>query len=73
MLPMDDLVLERLKAALENIAEELADMAHAELSKAIRTDSAEAVAVERRLGRARRAVLKAAAILANGAEIDEGP
>ncbi len=69
---MDDLALERLKTALENIAEELADMGHAELSKAIKTDSTEAVAAERRLGRARRAVLKAAALLGDGAEVDQG-
>ena len=63
---MDDLASERLKAALEDIAEELADMGRAKLSEAIRTDSTEAVATERRLSRARRAVLKAAALLGEG-------
>ena len=68
---MDDLASERLRAALENIAEELADMGRARLSEAIRTDSTAAVAAERRLSRARRAVLKAAALLRDGAEGDD--
>jgi hypothetical protein len=60
---MDDLASERLRTALENISEELADMARAQLSEAVRSHSAEAEAAERRLSRARRAVLKAAALL----------
>jgi hypothetical protein len=68
---MDDLALERLKAVLEDVAEELADMGRAELSEAIRADSNEAVAAERRLSRARRAVLKAAALLGDGTEGDD--
>jgi hypothetical protein len=68
---MDDTVSERLRAALEDIAEELADIGRAELGEAIRTDSKAAVAAERRLSRARRAVLKAAALLREGAEGDD--
>jgi hypothetical protein len=60
---MDELASERIRAALEDIAEELADMGRAKLSEAIRTDSKEAVAAERRLSRARQAVLKAAFLL----------
>jgi hypothetical protein len=67
---MDDQASQRLYAALEDIAEELADMGRARLSEAIRTDSTEAVAAERRLSRARRAVLKAAALLGDGTEGD---
>ncbi len=73
---MDDTVSERLRAALEDIAEELADMGRAQLSEAIRTDSKAAVAAERRLSRARRAVLKAAALLAEageGGDLGDGP
>jgi hypothetical protein len=62
-----------LKAALENIADELADMGRAKLSEAIRTDNADAVAAERRFSRARRAVLKAAALLGDGTEDDDVP
>ncbi len=65
---MDEPASERLRTALENIAEELADMGRAQLSQAIRDDSTAAVAAERRLSRARRAVLKAAALLRDGAE-----
>ena len=36
---MDETASERLRAALEAIAEELADMGRARLSEAIRTDS----------------------------------
>jgi hypothetical protein len=68
---MDDTVSERLRAALEDIAEELADIGRAELGEAIRTDRKAAVAAERRLSRARRAVLKAAALLREGAEGDD--
>ncbi len=60
---MDDLAQERLRGALEDIAEELADMARAQLSEAVRARSTAAEATERRLSRARRAVLKAAALL----------
>jgi hypothetical protein len=55
------------------MAEELADMGRDELSQAIATDSTEAVAAERRLSRARRAVLKAAALLGDGPPADDGP
>ena len=61
---MDETASERLRAALEAIAEELADMGRARLSEAIRTDSTAAVG-------ARRAVLKAAALLREGAEGDD--
>jgi hypothetical protein len=68
---MDDLAAERLRLALEDIAEELADMAQAQLSEAVRSHSATAEAEERRLSRARRAVLKAAALLRHGGGGDE--
>ena len=68
---MDETASERLRAALEAIADELADMGRARLCVAIRTDSTAAVAAERRLSRARRAVLKAAALLREGAEGDD--
>jgi flagellar biosynthesis/type III secretory pathway protein FliH len=55
-----------LSSRLEEIAEEIADLAHAKLREAIETGSAAAAAEERRLGRARRAVLKAAALLGGG-------
>ena len=70
---MDDVAYDRLKAALQDIAEELADMGRAKLSEAIGTGSTEAVAAERRLSRARRAVLKAAALLGDGSEAEDGP
>ncbi len=52
-----------LRARLDVIAEELADIAYTKLSEAIETGSAEATAQERLLGRARRSVLKAGALL----------
>jgi hypothetical protein len=70
--PMDDPALDRLRGALEDIADELADMGRAKLSEAIATDSTEAVAAERRLSRARRAVLKAATLLGDGAGAGDG-
>jgi hypothetical protein len=52
-----------LSSRLEEIAEEIADLARTKLREATETGSAAAAAEERRLGRARRAVLKAAALL----------
>jgi len=55
--------LEDLRARLDDIAEELADLGRAQLRAAINDDDAGAAAAERRLSRARRSVLKAAALL----------
>jgi hypothetical protein len=68
---MGDERLEELRARLDGIAEEIADLGHAKLREAIDTGSSKAVADERRLGRARRAVLKAAVLLGGGND-DEG-
>ena len=65
--------MEELRARLEAIAEELADLALERLRQAA-DDPAERdrlVAEERRLTRARRAVEKAAALLDGGASVDE--
>jgi len=65
--------LEPLRARLEAISEELADLAIDRLREAVAGDAA-APAEERRLTRARRAVDKAAAILAGpGADVDAEP
>jgi hypothetical protein len=53
-----------LRAKLEAIAEELADIGRDKLLEALESGRAEPEAEERRLSRARRAVLKAAALLA---------
>ena len=55
---------EDIRARLEGIAEELADLALARLRQAIDAGERSAPADERRLTRARRAVEKAAALLA---------
>ena len=60
-----------LQARLEGIAEEIADIGHARLREAVDTGSAQAVADERRLSRARRSVLKAAALLGAGSPRDD--
>jgi hypothetical protein len=60
---MGDERLDDLRARLDVIAEELADIGYMKLSEAIETGSAEATAQERLLGRARRSVLKAVAFL----------
>jgi len=62
---------EDLGARLEVIAEELAELAHASLREAVRTGKAAATAEERQIARARRSVLKAAAILARRADSAE--
>jgi hypothetical protein len=65
--------LEPIRSRLEAISEELADLALDRLREAVAGDGA-APAEERRLTRARRAVDKAAAILAGpGADGDDGP
>jgi hypothetical protein len=61
--------LAELRAQLESIAEELASIGYERLKEAIESGSAEAAAEERRFGRARRSVLKAAGLL--GGAIDE--
>ena len=55
--------LEDLRSRLEAIAEELADLGQATLVEALETGSPAPEAQERRLSRARREVLKAAAML----------
>ncbi len=55
--------LQDLRSRLEVIAEELADLGRARLSEALETGSPAPEAEERRLSRARREVLKAAALL----------
>jgi hypothetical protein len=60
--------LEDLRSRLEAIAEELADLGRAKLVEAIDTGEAAPEAEERRLSRARRAVLKAATLLGEATE-----
>jgi len=55
--------LEDIRSRLDEIAEEIADLGHAKLREVIDTGRADAAAAERVLGRARRSVLKAAALL----------
>jgi len=71
LVAMGDDQLEDLRSRLDHIAEELADIGLAKLKEAVREDSAQAAADERRLSRARRAVMKAAAVLAGGGPEDE--
>jgi hypothetical protein len=69
---MADERLEELRMRLDDIAEELADIGLAKLKEAVGEGGAAAAAVERRLARARRSVLKAAALLAGaGAGSDD--
>ncbi|MDA8302840.1 MAG: hypothetical protein M0005_15180 [Actinomycetota bacterium] len=65
---MRDDRLEELRSQLEGIAEELAGIGYDKLKEAIETEDAAAAAEERRLGRARRSVLKAAALLAGAGD-----
>jgi hypothetical protein len=69
---MADERLEELRSRLDDIAEELADIGLAKLKEAVRDDNTDAAAEERRLARARRAVMKASALLAGGSS-EEGP
>lgn len=55
--------IDDLRQRLDAIAEELADLAMAQLRDSIDGDNRDALAEERRLSRARRAVEKAAALL----------
>jgi hypothetical protein len=63
--------LAELRERLEVIAEELADLALDRLREAVAAGATAAPAEERRLTRARRAVEKAAALLAEDAAEDE--
>jgi hypothetical protein len=65
--------LDELRSQLEAIAEELADLGHAKLREVLDTDSADVAAEERKLTRARRSVLKAAALLGGDNGAEEGP
>lgn len=67
---MDDRLGE-LRAELEGIAEELAGIGYDKLKEAVESGSTEAAAEERRFGRARRAVLKAAALLGGGEDSED--
>jgi hypothetical protein len=69
---MSDDRLDDLRSRLDDIAEELADIGLAKLKEAVRQDNTLAEAEERRLARARRAVMRAAALLAGG-EDEAGP
>lgn len=68
MTPSGEDRLAELRSNLEAIAEELADLGRAKLAEALDSGDRALETEERRLSRARRAVLKAAAILSNGAE-----
>jgi ABC-type antimicrobial peptide transport system ATPase subunit len=68
---MSDDHFDDLRARLDDIAEELADIGLAKLKEALSEDDLLAAAQERRVARARRAVLRAAALLAGDAE--DGP
>jgi hypothetical protein len=57
--------LHEIRSRLDAIAEELADLGRAELTEALDSEDQAPQAEERRLSRARRAVLKAAAMLAD--------
>lgn len=66
---------EQVRARLEVIAEELADLGRARLRQAVEAEAdgqaaPEAVAQERRLASARRAVLRAVAALGGGPDED---
>lgn len=62
--------LDDVRARLEGIAEELADLALDRLRQSVEGGGAEPAAEERCLTRARRAVEKAAAILAHPSDPD---
>ena len=63
--------LNELRSRLEVIAEEIADIAHSKLREALEGGAPGALAEERRFARARRSVLKAAALLAERPAADE--
>jgi hypothetical protein len=58
--------LDELRSRLDAIAEELADLGRAKLVEALDSGGGAPEAEERRLSRARRAVLKAASLLGAG-------
>jgi hypothetical protein len=68
-LPGQDRV-EELRARLEAIAEDLADLGQAKLAEMLDNQDATLEREERRMTRARWAVLKAVAILGPGAEAE---
>jgi hypothetical protein len=68
---MGDERLEELRARLDGIAEELADIGLAKLKEAVGEDHPEAAAEERRLARARRSVMKASALLTGASAEDD--
>jgi hypothetical protein len=63
MAPSEEDRLEDLRSRLDAVADELADMGRAKLMEALDTGDTAPQAQERRLSKARRAVLKAAALL----------
>jgi len=67
---MSDERLKELRSRLDDIAEELADIGLAKLKEAVKEAGSEAAAEERRLARARRAVMRAAVLLAGGSDED---
>jgi hypothetical protein len=68
MVPSGEDRLEDLRSRLDAIAEELADLGRAKLVEALGSGEAAPEAEERRFSRARRAVLKAAALLGEAPE-----
>jgi hypothetical protein len=68
MVPSGEDQLQDLRSRLDAIAEELADLGRAKLMEALETGRSGPEAEERRLSRARRAVVKAAALLGEGGE-----
>jgi hypothetical protein len=71
MVAMGEERLDELRSRLDDIAEEIADIGRAKLRRALDTDDPQAVSDERRLSRARRSVLKAAALLGGGQAGDD--
>jgi hypothetical protein len=68
MVPSGEDQLQDLRSRLDAIAEELADLGRAKLMEALETGRSGPEAEERRLSRARRAVVKAAVLLGEGGE-----
>ncbi len=68
MVPSGEDQLQAMRSRLDAIAEELADLGRAKLMEALETGRSGAEAEERRLSRARRAVLKAATLLGERGE-----
>jgi hypothetical protein len=68
MTPWGEDRIPELRSRLDAIAEELADLGRATLAEALDTGASALEAEERRLSRARRAVMKAVALLGDGVD-----